>query len=61
LSNDVAELIAFIKQLAHSMLGQHFGLNNQANPASTLMQLFQANTKLVNEIRATLSCACFSS
>jgi len=34
LSNDIAELFTFIEQLTHSVFGEQFCLDNEANPAT---------------------------
>jgi len=46
LGDDVAGLNAFIQEFAHSMLGQHFRLYDQANPRAGLAQLFKTDTEL---------------
>jgi len=59
LGNDVAQLIAFIKQLTHSMLRKHFRFDDKTDPTTGLAQLFQTNAELVNEIRATFCSTSF--
>jgi hypothetical protein len=45
LNNDVAKLITLLEEFAHSMLGQHFRLDKQANPATGLAQLLKTDAK----------------
>ena len=50
MGDDVAELGRFVKEAGHFLVGEEFGLDDQAEPEAGFAELFEGDTQLVNEI-----------